>query len=144
MPVPFDVVQHEHRSSAVRTKQMDLSMDLQAAIAQLPHGRRHFEHRLAVRQKPLARRAERPEALDDHVDGEPVEPGRERRLAAKQRELLPRPDEDVLRQFLGRVGAGHPPREIENPRHVRLVYPLESRRIPLTRKDNVVHQQDFG
>ena len=107
-------------------------------------GRRHFEHRLAIRQEPLARRAERPEPLDDHVHGEPVEPGRERRLASKQRELLPRPDEHVLRQFFGCVGTGHPPREIENPRHMRLVYPLESRRIPLTRKDDVVHQHYFG
>ena len=80
--------------------------------------RRQVEHRLAIGQEPLARRAERPEPLDDHVHGQPVQPGRERRLAAKQRELLPRPDEDVLRQLVGCVGAGHPPREVENARHV--------------------------
>jgi len=42
-----------------------------------PDGGRHFEHGLAVRQEPLTRRAERSKPLDDHVHGQPVQPGRE-------------------------------------------------------------------
>jgi hypothetical protein len=69
-----------------------------------------------------------------------VQPGGERRLSAKEGELLPRADEDVLRQLFGCVGAGHAPRKIEDARHMGPVNPLESRRIPLGRKDNVVHR----
>jgi hypothetical protein len=72
-----------------------------------------------------------------------MQPGRESRLPSKERELLPRPDEHVLRQFLGCVGSGHSPRKVENARHMGPVYPFESRRISLSRKDDVVHRHLF-
>ena len=106
--------------------------------------RRHFQHRLAVADEPLAGRAKRAKPLDDHVHGQPVQPRRERRLAAKQGELLPRADEDVLREFIGCVGSGHPPRQIENARQVGPVDPFESSRISLSSKDDVFHRHYFG
>ncbi len=73
-----------------------------------------------------------------------MQPRGEGRFASKQAELLPRADEDVLRQFLGRVGTGHPAGQIEDPRQMRPVDPLESRRIPLRGKDDVVHWHLIG
>jgi len=124
-----------------RESDLDRGLQVHAEVHVLrSRGRCDVEHCLAIRQEPLPRRAERPEALDDHVHGEPVQPRRKRRLAAEQGELLPRPDEHVLGQLLGCVGAGHPPRQVEDARHMGPVYPLESRRIPLSSKDDVVHR----
>jgi hypothetical protein len=122
-------------------QQFDRGLQIHAEVHVLGSRRRcHVEHRFAIRQEPLARRAERPEPLDDNVHGQPVQPRRKRRLATEQCELLPRADEHVLRQLLGCVRSGHPPREIEDTRQMGPVYPFESRRIPLSSKDDVVHR----
>ena len=142
--VAFDVVQHEHRAGAVR-QLLDGRLQVHAQVQVLRARRvRNLEHWLAVGEEPFAGGAERPEPLDDHVHRQAVEPRRKRRLTAKQGELLPRADKDVLRQLVGCVGAGHPSRQIEDARHMSPVYPFESRRIPLGRKDNVVHRHLVG
>ena len=69
---------------------------------------------------------------------EPVQPGGERRLAAERGELLPGPDEHVLGQLVGRVGAGHAAREGEDARHVLLIEALERRRVARRRVGDVV------
>ena len=144
VPIPLDIVEHEDRSRA-RRQLFDGGLQIDAPIQVLRAcRRRHIEQRLAVCQESLPSHSERSKPLDDDVHRQPVQPRRERRLAAKQGELLPRADEYVLRQFIGCVGAGHPPREVENPRHVRLVDPLESRRISFSSKDDVVHRHLFG
>jgi len=138
--VTLDIVQHEHGAGAGRQLR-DRRLQIHAEVDVLgARRRRHLQHGLAIAEEPLAGRAERAKALDDHVHGQPVEPRRERRLAAKQRELLPRADKDVLREFIGCFGSGHPPREVENPRHVGPVDPFESGRLSLSSKDDVFHR----
>ena len=75
--------------------------------------------------QPLPARRVGPEALDDDVDREAVQPGGERRVAAEAAELLPDADEDVLRQLVGVAAARHPPDEAVHARQVRAVEPLE-------------------
>ena len=75
--------------------------------------------------QPLRRAAVGPEALDHHVDREPVQPGPERRVAAEGPELLPDAHEDVLRQLVGVAAAGHAADEAVHARQVQLVQLLE-------------------
>ena len=70
------------------------------------------------------------EALDDDVDGEAVQPGRERGVAAKRSELLPDAHEDVLREFVGVAAAGHPPDEAVHARQVRAIDLFERPHVP--------------
>ena len=99
-----------------------------------------LENRLAVRQKPITRGAQRPEALDDDVHRQAMQPRGERRLAAKRPELLPDANEHVLGQLVGRIRAGHAPREVVHTAQMGLVYALERARIPLSRKGDIVHR----
>ena len=67
-----------------------------------------------------------------------MQPGGQRRLAAESAELLPGPDEDVLGQLVGAVGAGHATGEGEDARHVGAVEALEGRRVARNRACDVV------
>ena len=65
-------------------------------------------------------------AIDDDVHGDPMEPGAEAAVSTERRQLLPRPDERVLRQLLGeRAIAGHPHAEGVDAPDVRPIEPLE-------------------
>src|SRR5205823_1308485 len=79
-----------------------------------------------------------PPPLDDDVYGQAVQPRRERRFPAKLPELLPRADEDVLRDLVGLVAPEHPAREAVNPPDVRPVEALEGGRVPGGRQGDVV------
>ena len=56
------------------------------------------------------------------------------------RELLPDAHEHVLRQLIGRLRPRHSPGEVVHPTQMGLVNALESARIPLSSKGDVVHQ----
>ena len=60
--------------------------------------------RRRVVRHPLPLNRERSPPLDDDVDRQAVQPGRERRVAAELTQLLPGPDEDVLRDLVGLRG----------------------------------------
>jgi len=76
--------------------------------------------------------------VQHHVHGEPVQPGAECALAAKQVQLFPRSDEDVLRQLLGaRPAVHHPGAEGEDPRDVQTVQPFEGTTISRSREADV-------
>jgi hypothetical protein len=87
--------------------------------------------------RPLALNRERPPPLDDDVDREPMEPGRERRLAAELAQLLPGPHEDILGDFVGLLRAEHPAREAVDPADMGPVEPLEGRLVPAGRQGHV-------
>ncbi len=123
VPIPFDVVQHEDLAGAVgelldRRLEIHVQLDLCAA------GRDHLEHRVAL-VMALPPDAEGLAPAEDHVDGQAVEPGAERRFAAKGPELLPRPDEDILRDLIGLLIAHHPAHQAVDPADVRAVESLE-------------------
>ena len=75
--------------------------------------RQRLEDGFAVDQ-PLPPDGVGPEAFDHDVDREPVQPGPERRVAAKASELLPDADEDVLGQFVGVPAGRNAPYEAVN------------------------------
>ena len=54
------------------------------------------------------------------------------------RELLPHPDEDVLRDLVGIAPAGHPPDQAVHARQVRVIDPLERGHVPLRGERHVV------
>src|SRR5439155_7283703 len=87
---------------------------------------------------PLAVDGKGPPPLDDDVDGQAVQPRRERRFPAKLPELLPCADEDVLRDLVGLVAPEHPAREAVNPPDVRPVEALEGGRVPRGRQGDIV------
>src|SRR4029078_10654506 len=69
--------------------------------------------------------------VQDHVDRQSVQPGSERALATKEMQLLPRPNEDILRQLFGAgTVADHASAEGEDPVHMLAVHTLE--RTPIT------------
>jgi hypothetical protein len=72
------------------------------------------------------------------VHREPVEPGGEGALAAVERQLVPGPDEDVLRQLLGeRLVGDHPRAEGVDAPDVRPVQPLERPTVAAGRERDV-------
>ena len=76
--------------------------------------------------------------VQHHVHGQPVQPGAERALAAKQVQLLPRANEHVLRQLLGARAVGdHPRAEREDPVDVLTVEPLECAPIARGREGHI-------
>jgi len=77
-----------------------------------------------VEAPPLAPQGLAPR--EDHVHREPVEPGAERRFAAKRVQLLPRPDENVLRDVVGIGAIQHAAHQTVNARDVRPIQPFES------------------
>src|SRR5262249_12317328 len=64
--------------------------------------------------------------IEHEVDRQPVQPGRERALATKEVQLLPRTNEDVLRQLLGTLTVGdHSRAEGEHASDMFAIEPLE-------------------
>ena len=84
----------------------------------------HIQHRVAL-VVPLSPDAEGLAPAEDHIDGQAMEPGAEGGLAAEGAELLPRPDEDVLRDLVGFLIAQHPADQAVDPCDVRAIEPLE-------------------
>ena len=74
---------------------------------------------------PLPLALATPMAREHHVHRQTMQPGREGALGPEGRELLPRPDEDVLGQVIGQVVPRHPPHQRVDPRHMPPVQPLE-------------------
>src|SRR5205823_2839561 len=69
--------------------------------------------------------------VENHVDRHPVQPGAERALSAEEMQLLPRPNEDILRQLLGAQPIRHHARaEREHPIDVLTIEALECLPIP--------------
>ena len=135
MLVPLHVVKHEDLARAGR-EPLDRVLEIHAQVAARRRRRQEVDCRLVVcHSRALDRKRAPP--LDDDVDREPVEPGPERRVAAKLAELLPRTDEDVLRDLVGLRWAQHPPRKAVNARDVSAIDPLEGRRISAGRKGDV-------
>ncbi len=128
-------MQHEDLPRAGR-QLFDRRLEIHSQVAT---GRRDcddVESRRVVRHPFALDRIGAP-PLDDHVDRQPVEPGRERRLASELPQLLPRADEDVLRDLVSLVAADHAPGQTVNPRHMRPVEPLEGVRIPAGRQGHI-------
>ena len=76
--------------------------------------------------EPSAPAPQGPAIRQDHVDRQAVEPGAEGALTAEGPESLPRPDEDVLGQFLGTpLIALQPEAEGMDPRRMGAVQLLE-------------------
>src|SRR5829696_3178685 len=96
--VALYVVQHENLPGSVRQFRQR-RLEVHGQVSRTSGSRReHLENVLTV-VVPLAPGRLGPESLDHDVDGEPVKPGAEGRVAAKCGELLPDTDENVLRQF---------------------------------------------
>ena len=89
----------------------------------------------------LAVYGEAPAMPEDHADRYAVEPGSECRIAAELRDLLPRPNEGVLRQLVGVIGTRHPSRQSVYPGHVSPVQSLERSGISLRGQGGIVEIQ---
>ena len=86
--------------------------------------RQRLENGFTV-DEPLTAGSVGPEAFDHHVDRETVQPGPERRVAAKASELLPDANEDVLGQLVGVPASGHAPDQAVNARQMNAVQLFE-------------------
>jgi len=99
----------------------------------------------AVEQSGFARRSPAVYVIDPerlapgqhHIDREPVQPGPERRLATERRELLPRPDEDVLREVIGFIRIEHAAHQAVDAGDVRAVQTLKGGRVAASRQGYV-------
>jgi hypothetical protein len=142
--VSLDVMQHEYRPSP-RGKPLHRLLQVHPRIVSARRcGREAFEYRLTIGEKSFPRRAQRSEALDNHVDRKAVQPSRKGRLAAKRAELLPDAYEDVLGQLVGSLWTSHPAGKVVHPAQMGVVNALKSARISLSRKGDVVHQHLIG
>ena len=119
----FDVVQHEDLARAVG-QLLERGLEIHPEVARLRRTGQHLENIFAV-DHPAAPDLLGTEAFDHHVHGEAMQPGGERRVAAKRAELLPQPDEDILGELVGVAPGGHPADEAVHARQVRAVDGLE-------------------
>ena len=85
---------------AVGRQVLERRLEIHREVPGAGQRRQRLEDLLAV-EMPLPAHGLGPEAFDHDVDREPMQPGAERRVAAKAGELLPDAHEDVLRQLVG-------------------------------------------
>src|SRR5947208_12203753 len=109
MLVAFDIVEHEDLPRAVRQLR-ERRLEIHGHIS-WSHRRGHRVEDAVALFEPLAPQRLRSETFDDDIDGEPMEPGGEGRVAAERAELLPDANEYVLRHLIGVPTARHPPHQ---------------------------------
>ena len=126
VPVSFDIVQHQNLSRAIG-KPLDRGFDIEREPGRQVASRQPIE-RFRIVGVTLPFDPQRLASGQDQVQSKAVQPGAECRIAAKCAELLPGPDEDLLRHIL-RIVADHPPHEGVNPSQMAAVQPLEGMRV---------------
>ncbi len=120
----FHIVEHEYLSRS-RRQSSQTRLELRPQRAGVLASRHHLQRRRRVGEKPLAVNRQLPPPSQHDVDRQPMKPRAERRIAAKTAQLLPRPDEYVLRDFVSQILAEHAPNKREHPVHMTPIQAFE-------------------
>jgi len=132
--VAFDVVQHEH-TTRTRGKSFDRFLE----VEQIAGSERHSDdtsvcvhaHLLIVLLEPRLLASFGFPRVENDVDRQPVQPGRERALASEEVQLFPRADEDILGELLRPATVrNHAGTEREHPVRVVTVESFERTPVP--------------
>lgn len=135
--VPFHVMEDEYLARSVR-QTLHARLQLDGQIGSRTSPRSAAQGVLGIRRDPLAAHAEPLAAGQDDVDGDPVKPGAEGRLAPEGVQLLPCPDEHVLRHLIGQVRPEHATDQAVYTGDVSAVQALECREVTSAGKACVV------
>src|SRR5882672_9453870 len=121
--ISLDVVEDEHRLGPFG-EPFHGALEVHAQIGPDGPGRQGVHDPFLVGE-PLLLGPERGAPREDHVDGEPVEPGPEGRFATEGGQLFPGPEEDVLGDVHRRLARRHAARQVEDTGGMRPVQASE-------------------